>query len=84
MLYALNYGTASGGPLFPVAGKVGKRARRNQWFLHFLARYTAYKVAGTYRAFAENILFTRPSSNRLCSGAAAADTYAEQRFWFYR
>ena len=42
---------ASGGPLFPTAGKVGKRAGRNQWFLHFLARYTLYKTAATYHTF---------------------------------
>ena len=27
---------ASGGPLFPAAGKVGKRASRHRWFLDFL------------------------------------------------
>ena len=43
---------AFGDPLFPAAGKVGKRAGRNQWFLHFLARYTLYKIANVYRAFA--------------------------------
>ena len=42
---------ASGGPLFPTAGKVGKRAGRNQWFLHFLARYTLYKTAAAYHTF---------------------------------
>ena len=35
---------ASGGPLFPAAGKVGKRAGRNQRFLHFLARYSYFHL----------------------------------------
>ena len=42
---------ASGGPHFPTAGKVGKRAGRNQWFLPFLARYTLYKTAAAYHTF---------------------------------
>ena len=42
---------ASDGPLFPTAGKVGKRAGRNQWFLPFLARYTLYKTAAAYHTF---------------------------------
>ena len=35
---------ASGGPFFPIAGKVGKRARRNLRFLHFRARYTLIDI----------------------------------------
>ena len=49
--------TASGGPLFPIAGKVGKRARRNQWFLHFLARYVWYKIAIAYLTFTGHFRF---------------------------
>ena len=46
--------TVSDGLLFPAAGKVAKRAGRNQWFLHFLARYALYGILDTYRTFAWN------------------------------
>ena len=42
---------ASGGPLFPTAGKVGKRAGRNQWFLHFLVRYALCGIVSICRTF---------------------------------
>ena len=42
---------ASGGAHFPPAGELGKSAGRNQWFLHFLARYTLYKTAAAYHTF---------------------------------
>ena len=50
-------GTAFGDPLFPTAGKVGKRAGRNQWFLHFLARYTFYRIVTASHTFTWNFLF---------------------------
>ena len=37
--------------------KVGKSARRNLRFLHFLARYVLYKIEIAYRTFAENFSF---------------------------
>ena len=48
---------ASGGPLFPAAGKVGKRAGRNQRFLHFLPRYGLWKLDAACRTFAQIFLF---------------------------
>ena len=61
--------TASGGPLFPVAGKAGKRARRNQWFLHFLARYNVYKFADAYHTFTQNF---RPRLGKRIVSASAS------------
>ena len=48
---------ASGGPLFPTAGKVGKRAGRNQWFLHFLAHYFLCEFVARCHAFTQGFLF---------------------------
>ena len=46
--------TASGGLLFPAAGKVAKRAGRNRWFLHFLARYNVFRFVTMYHTFTQN------------------------------
>ena len=46
----------SDGPLFPAAGKVGKRAGRNQRFLHFLARYIAQEYGALYHTFTQIFL----------------------------
>ena len=48
---------ASGGPLFPTAGKVGKRAGRNQWFLHFLARYAFSDFDTVCLTVAQNVSY---------------------------
>ena len=64
--------TASGGPLFPLAGKVGKRASRNQRFLHLLARYTICR-SKLPTARSQKIPHFASSSNRLCISAAAAE-----------
>ena len=50
-------GTAFGDPLFPTAGKVGKRAGRNQWFLHFLARYAFSDFDTVCHTFAQNVSY---------------------------
>ena len=47
---------ASGGLLFPAAGKVAKRAGRNQRFLHFLARYAVGKSESACRTFTQIFL----------------------------
>ena len=47
---------ASGGPLFPAAGKVGKRAGRNQRFLHFLPRYVHCKSDAACHTFTQIFL----------------------------
>ena len=43
--------------LLPIAAKVGKNARRNLRFLHFRARYGAYRSKGAYHAFAGKFPF---------------------------
>ena len=47
----------SDGLLFPAAGKAAKRAGRNRWFLHFLARYALCKFVTLFHAFTETFPF---------------------------
>ena len=59
--------------------KVAKRAGRNQWFLHFLARYALYRIVTACRTFAGILSF--PFRHRIVSAPAPLPlTGTEKRF----
>ena len=43
--------------LLPTVAKVGKNTGRNLRFLHFRARYGAYRIVSTYHTFTQDFLF---------------------------
>ena len=73
----------SDGPLFPAAGKVGKRAGETKgFFTSFRAMSIANLTLPATRSRKSSCIV--PSKDCLSNSAAAADANAEQRLRFYR
>lgn len=83
MFRACGARTAFGDPLFPAAGKVGKRAGETKgFFTSFRAMSIANLTLPATRSRKSSCVV--PSKDCLSNSAAAADWFDEQHFWFYR